>query len=319
MNRTTTTIRGARATGPAGGRSIRRAPVLGVILVALVALVPSARAALNGTLAVVIGPTAIGDPTGLDMICTVTDPDGIERVTVFTPANVVEQDHAGLGCPLMFTFRIGVSHITGPGAHGHNVRWYDCKRPYFNVEVWHIDNTGTPFRGPLSATAGNGAVNTACGEIEDVLFLNGDGGGVTRELNLAVQDPLVFSLIEPSSRAGDTLPSRACIYLWTGEPHENDLVLVPRGLGIMGFGPYVIATRAPFRIFNGIGFPGKLGAHTGPGAPPVVPDGGTLEFLSIPGGIDHPVTVYLQGLIEDSCSQATVALSVTNGFTVKIQ
>ncbi len=169
------------------------------------------------------------------------------------------------------------------------------------------------------AACGAGTVNASCGPVEDVLLLNGMAGGLAREISLTQATPVSLTLAEPGSRQGDGNPTNACIYVWLGEPSPKDEVNLPRGLGPMCFGLFVNATRSPIRIWNSLDYEESLGIDNVPGPIPVIPDSGVFELASLPSGLGRAVTVTVQGIIEDNCSQGTVPFSVTNGFVVKIQ
>jgi len=172
---------------------------------------------------------------------------------------------------------------------------------------------------PVIALCGAGGVNEGCGAPFDVIRVNDSTGGVTRTIDVAVDTPLHFVVEEAPGNVGDGNPSKTCIYIWRGAPGSGDIVTVPKGLGAMCFGPLVITTKNPVAIFNSIGVTGKLGEHNAPGPPPVIPDGGSIEFLSRPSGIGLPISVTVQGLIVDTCTQGTVPFSVTNGILIRAQ
>jgi hypothetical protein len=173
--------------------------------------------------------------------------------------------------------------------------------------------------GPVVGACGVGAVNAGCGTTADVLFVNDQTGGADRVVDEYDQvTPLSFTVIEPPALAGDGNPTPVCIYAWVGEPDATDVVAVPKGLGSMCFGPYVITTKLPTRIFNGIGVPNKLGEHNSPFPPPVIDDGTVLEFARRPNGTLQPVTATIQGIIPDPCSQGTAPYSVTNGLVLEV-
>jgi len=171
--------------------------------------------------------------------------------------------------------------------------------------------------GPVGQ-CGVGAVDAGCDDPVDVLFLNGENGEDDRIFHVEEDTPLVFSIEEAPSRRGDGNPSEVCIYAWAAEPEAGDVITVPRSLGTMCFGPKILATRNPRFIWNSLGYPGKLGADDAPGPPPIVPDGGSVDFLTQPSGAGVSAAVTFQGVIEDACSQGTVPISITNGFTVRI-
>jgi len=105
---------------------------------------------------------------------------------------------------------------------------------------------------PISICAA-GAVDAACGRDGDVLFLNDAIGGADRTIEVAGTTPLTATLAEPPGHRGDGQPTRACLYAWVGFPTRADIVLVPRGLGWMCFGPFALSTESPDRTWNAIG------------------------------------------------------------------
>jgi hypothetical protein len=141
---------------------------------------------------------------------------------------------------------------------------------------------------------------------------------VRKVVEVLKYNPIDIRLLEPRSRWGDGQPSRACVYVWHGSAREGDIVAVPKGLGSMCFGPLFLATKTPKRIWNSIGYPLRLGEHTAPGPPPLIPDGFLLDLFSLPYGMDRTLTVTLQGIVEDDCSQGSVPYSVMNGVILKI-
>lgn len=169
------------------------------------------------------------------------------------------------------------------------------------------------------AICGAGAVDAACGDTADVLFVNALDGSGTREVSISRDESLSIAVNEPPVRHCDGATTACCIYVWVGTPGAGDVVALPKDLGTMCYGPLISTTKAPKRIWNSLGFNAKLGVDDGPGNPPVIQDGGSFEIFHRPGGLGRSVVVTLQGVIEDSCSQATVPLSVTNGLTLRIQ
>lgn len=167
-------------------------------------------------------------------------------------------------------------------------------------------------------TCGVGAVNVGCGPVENVLTVNGSTGGAERTLNVGSSTPMSFVLDEASAESGDGQPEGAILYFWYAEPQPGDVVMLPKNLGAMCFGPKLVETRPADLIFNSIGFNGKAGAHNAPVSPPSVPDGGTLEFYSLPSGFGAPMSVTIQGLVPDACTQGNLPFSVTNGILIRV-
>lgn len=165
---------------------------------------------------------------------------------------------------------------------------------------------------------GAGAVNVGCGPIEDVLTINGSTGGAERTINVSSSTPMSFVLDEASAESGDGQPEGAIMYFWYAEPQPGDVVMLPKNLGPMCFGPKLVETRPADLIFNSIGFAGKAGAHNAPVSPPSIPDGGTLEFYALPAGFGSPMSVTVQGIVPDGCTQGTLPFSVTNGVLIRV-
>lgn len=160
-------------------------------------------------------------------------------------------------------------------------------------------------------------------EVDDVSTLSGGGSSGTGDedftIELGTADPISVRLDEAPSKVGDAAGSDAVVYAWIGEPDAGDIVNMPKGLGNMCFGTFSIATQAPKKIFNGLGFPGKLGTSCGQCSSPGISEGGNFEVGKRPNGTGQAITATLQGVIDDDCSQGTVPYSVTNGILLKVQ
>jgi hypothetical protein len=197
--------------------------------------------------------------------------------------------------------------------------WSDARDDSGDVYAQNVNADGSLGAAAAVSACGVGAVHAGCGPVEDVLFANGQNGGAGRTVTILATDPIVLTIQEPTSRRGDGEPSDACVYAWLGEPGAQDVVSVPKGLGTMCFGPWIVATKTPKKIWNAIGHPTKLGADNAPGPEPSIPDLGGFDLLARPGGLGRVVTVTLQGLVEDDCSQGTVPFSVTNGLVLRVE
>ena len=169
---------------------------------------------------------------------------------------------------------------------------------------------------PLGS-CGASKANAGCGNISDVLFVNGSAGGLDRTLRVNPQTPLHFQINEAPAMRGDGKPGNAVIYGWLATPQATDIVTMPRSLGVMCFGPPPIATRSANVIWNSIGAPSKLGGHNAPTPPPIIADGQTLEFFSTNGILPFAILT-LQGIIEDDCSRGRIPYSITNGVAIEV-
>jgi len=166
---------------------------------------------------------------------------------------------------------------------------------------------------------GNGQINASCGSTSDVLFVNGSGGGSDRTLVVDPTTPLTFTLQEAPFMRGDGRTSKAIVYLWLAVPGESDVVQLPKQLGPMCFGPRIVETLTPEFIWNAIGLPAKAGVHNAPTPPPIIPDGGSLDFYDLPSGFGEPAQFTIQGFVPDQCTQGTKPFSVTNGMVVEVR
>jgi len=170
------------------------------------------------------------------------------------------------------------------------------------------------FRAGFDSCCGPGA--SGGWQIDDVSVMapGSDGtGGEDYTVVTGATQPLTIAIDEAPGRIGDGGTSRACVYAWVGEPGDGDVVEIPKGLGKMCFGPWIIRTRNPKKIWNAIGQTTKLGASNMPN-PPVIPDGGTFFLVNKPGGVGFAAVATFQGVIQDPCSQGSVPFSITNGI-----
>ena len=167
---------------------------------------------------------------------------------------------------------------------------------------------------------GVGSVNVNCGPVEDVLSINGSTGGPERTITVATDTAMSFNLTESSAESGNGQDSNALVYFWFAAPAESDIVILPKNFGAMCFGPFLVQTRAADVTFNSVGFENKAGVHDATSPPPVIPDGGSLEFHTLPGGFGVPMDVTVQGIVEDpGCTQANLPFSVCNGIVIQVQ
>ncbi len=163
-----------------------------------------------------------------------------------------------------------------------------------------------------------GAVNIDCGPVTELLTINGSTGGSGRMVIATQTTPLTFSLSEAPSTSGDGRDGRAVIYAWSKIPESSDVVPVPGNLGLMCFGPQIITTLNPLFTWNSVGAENKLGDHDAPGAPPMIPDASTLEFLNVGQGAGRRLRLTVQAIVPDTCSQSNKPFSVTNGVGLEI-
>lgn len=219
--------------------------------------------------------------------------------SIDTPGSMFSIDMSGDGQFLLGAGKTIHANTTGRGSDAY---------------AYRIGTAPTPI-----TVCGVGAVNAGCGATENILAINGSSGGTSRTVTVTTTTALSATIDEAPVERGDTQTSLACIYAWLGVPDGGDVVVTPKGLGTMCYGPFIIATQNPVRIWNSIGAEPKLGTDNGPGPVPVIPDNGSFTLFSLPGGLGQTITATFQGIVVDSCTQGTVSYSVTNGVVVDIQ
>ncbi len=155
-----------------------------------------------------------------------------------------------------------------------------------------------------------GTVNVALGDRDDVLLVNnGRGDSLRREVTVRVGQPIRVVMARPSNRSGE---SPFVLYGWPLVPDASTRTPVPQL-----FGSFVIPP--PFRrgqpaaIWNNLGYGAVLGRPTLPSSPAP-----SIVFRRA-SGAPHPVTVTMQGLIEDDGSAIPQGISITNAVILRVQ
>jgi hypothetical protein len=169
------------------------------------------------------------------------------------------------------------------------------------------------------APCADGSVNGDEGPITDVLRVNGTTGGEARTVDVAVRQPITVGL--SSSPQGPTIDARYWFWLWQGPGvNPTDLVVGGRRLGCTvnptPFDP-VLLPRA-FRCFHAA-FEDTSAVC---GSVRILPVPASADFapwtLSRPNGFARPLTLTIQGVLEDRGAGNDLDLSVTNAITVRV-
>ncbi len=160
--------------------------------------------------------------------------------------------------------------------------------------------------GPWMGVAGTGVVTNAQGEIQPLLTINGDDGGIARRIDLKVGDPVVFDMAQP---AANGTPAAFAIFGQFGSPGETDTVNLPGGIGDFAIVPVPMAPWAQPTLFT---LASSLGPVAGGEILPATPSPWTHN---VAGGINFPVTFTLQGVVENSPG----VLKSTNGIIVRVR
>ncbi|MBI3843629.1 MAG: hypothetical protein HY292_03220 [Planctomycetes bacterium] len=156
-----------------------------------------------------------------------------------------------------------------------------------------------------------GTVGLGSGETTSVLHVNGDD--VQRFVSRG--EPIDVSL--DAAPAGPVL-ARYALWIWAGERGGSfDVVARSESLGC-AVGPVPIGGSSgaqPFRCLRSADLPARLcGPLSEPNAPPRAP-----WTITRRRGFSVPITLTLQGILEDSGASNAVGYSVTNAVVVDVR
>ncbi len=156
-----------------------------------------------------------------------------------------------------------------------------------------------------------GNVNAGAGAITDVLFVNGSAGsGRERVVEYSVLLPLEIRMKRPPSVSVSRVAPYA-VYAWLEVPSRSTQRRLPFGMGVScQVMPISFETTRPNIIWNNAGKDRVLGRSDLPSSP--APN--TFVFVE---NVRRFATVFLQGLIFDPGSQASVQASITNGILMR--
>ncbi|MBI1852558.1 MAG: hypothetical protein HYR85_19620 [Planctomycetes bacterium] len=155
-----------------------------------------------------------------------------------------------------------------------------------------------------------GNVGVAFRGREDVLFVNPLAGDpVTREFRVGVGRSISFSMAAPSSRAS----ARFALYAWLGVPDVTSLRVQPRHVGPMIFPTPLDVGSSPQPIAIANDLAARLGSATFPTHP------APTQIARLPRGIPRPITIAVQGFIQDDGSAIPEHVSITNAILLRVQ
>lgn len=166
---------------------------------------------------------------------------------------------------------------------------------------------GGELRGQILEDCGAGRVNLASGSAQEVLQVDGDPGVPgCREVNVSVGVGFTFSC---DASNGGPAAGRYILWGWVGQPQTptevtgggNSVGCLANPIPLTGGSPQ------PFRCLNG-GMPLALC-----GPVPSVPAPSRVPFSVVrAAGIGVPLTVTLQGIVEDDGAANPLGFSTTN-------
>jgi hypothetical protein len=165
-------------------------------------------------------------------------------------------------------------------------------------------------------TCGSGAVNAGAGAVADVLRIDGSTGGTCRELVVGVG--VDFSVALSASPQGPGANAAYAVWVWPGlpaNPHEVVLGGSSTGCTVNPTPLHPLSSPVAIRCLDG-GVPPVLcaGLVALPGAPARAPWAVTRR-----GGFGRPITLTLQGMLQDAGASNAAGFSVTNAVSLRVQ
>ncbi|MBI3846425.1 MAG: hypothetical protein HY292_17500 [Planctomycetes bacterium] len=159
----------------------------------------------------------------------------------------------------------------------------------------------------IAARYGN--VGVVRGDRENVLLVNAlTGDPSTRIVDIPLRSPIDVVVVAPWSRTS----ARFALYAWPGAPDATTWRAEPRGVGTMVFPTPLDVGVSPQPIAIGNNLAPRLGVATFATHPaPTV-------IARQRRGIGHPLTLTLQGFIQDDGSAIPEHVSVTNAMILRV-
>ena len=153
-----------------------------------------------------------------------------------------------------------------------------------------------------------GNVNVGAGDRENVILINGSAGDAERIVDVGPREEFFVNVQAPSSRT----QARYVIYGHVGMPTNDTAAPVGFDLGLIGF-PLPSAGGTPLATFNLLGHKPLLGTSDFNSRP------APSELFRRRRGVAGPLTLTLQGLMQDNEARTDTKLSVTNAAILRVQ
>jgi hypothetical protein len=173
------------------------------------------------------------------------------------------------------------------------------------------------LRDPIACRPGT--VNAGAGAITDVLFVNGSAGDANRIVTVPLNSPIDLSLDGSPSGPGGPGNSiaRYVLWVWFGPPiNPTDLAVGGTSLGCTANPSPFSPAAAPqaIRCLRGTGVPasacGSVPVRSGPARAP---------WSLSASGRATPITLTIQGAIQDNGAANALRGSVTNAVILRIE
>ncbi len=153
-----------------------------------------------------------------------------------------------------------------------------------------------------------GAVNGGAGGVVDVLFLNGEAGtGDDRRVEYNILSSFELRMRRPPAVVAPAVAPYA-VYAWPGNPTDNQTAILPLQLGRSAMPMPIGGGPDPPVIWNNVGRFNRLGFPTRSSEP------APGSFLTRPEGLRRAGVFFIQGIIFDPGSAASIPASLTNGI-----
>jgi hypothetical protein len=156
----------------------------------------------------------------------------------------------------------------------------------------------------------NGTVNAGAGPVTDVLRVNGESGTVCLPVSTAITVTQMSAPMGPAQ-------GRYVTWVWPVPPRRSSsLTIGPGALGcFVNPTPLHAGGPQPFRCLRG-SLPGLVCA----GVPELPAPASTTPWSATKAsGLSIPMTLSLQGLVEDAGSAHASGFSVTNAVVLKVE
>lgn len=159
-----------------------------------------------------------------------------------------------------------------------------------------------------------GTVNSGSGSVVDVLTVNGTSGGTDRRVRVSTGSPVTLALgAAPLSPSG-----RYVLWMWNSLPGTP----IPLSVGMAQLGslvhpiPPLGGNPLPTRCIRNPGFPASAcnGITEVPSPSPRTP-----WSVTNPRGSSNPLTLTLQGIVEDAGAGNSTGFSVTNALVLSVE
>ncbi len=154
----------------------------------------------------------------------------------------------------------------------------------------------------VEGPTGEGNTGAGQGGPFDILSINNSVGGLFREVDVPVGQPLSMQVTNPFISQGGTY---FAVFGFLGNPTLGEAYLLPANTGLMAFAPKLLQPNNPLlftltdNIFNTAGLMSSSPA---------------TSSLSLPGGLAFPLTVALQAVLLEGST-----FTVSNALVLNVQ